>query len=131
MGVGKEIRDAVRNFSGNAARCSAEFAFSESFIGFQGHFPGKPVLPGVCQIEMALAVLEKAFDRGTRLKKLNRGKFLNMVAPNETVSVAGSYVELADNMLSAKFALTKRAAGQESDGETVNVSRLSLTVELV
>lgn len=30
---------------------SARFLFPEEFIGFQGHFPEKAVLPGFCKIQ--------------------------------------------------------------------------------
>jgi 3-hydroxymyristoyl/3-hydroxydecanoyl-(acyl carrier protein) dehydratase len=127
MGLKKEITGAMKNFSRDSqtGEISAEFAFDNDFIGFQGHFPGKPILPGVCQVEMALAILEKALKQKLTLTTLTRGKFMNAVTPNETVQVSCTFTELPNDTISAKFAFTKPAAIAD---KKVKVSRLSLIV---
>ena len=42
---------------------TARFLFPAAFIGFQGHFPERPVLPAVCKIQAAIAVLEAWSER--------------------------------------------------------------------
>jgi 3-hydroxymyristoyl/3-hydroxydecanoyl-(acyl carrier protein) dehydratase len=37
---------------------SSRFTFPPEFIGFQGHFPDKKILPGV-QVQCALSLIEK------------------------------------------------------------------------
>ena len=34
---------------------------------FKGHFPGQPVVPGVCMLQMGREILEKALGQSTRL----------------------------------------------------------------
>ena len=63
----------------------ALFTFGDDFAGFDGHFPGNPILPGVAQI-MA-AVLTAAPGREARLRSIGRSKFLSMVRPGETMRV--------------------------------------------
>ena len=63
----------------------AFFTFGDDFAGFDGHFPGNPLLPGIAQI-MA-AVLTAAPGRDARLREIGRSKFLNMVRPGETMRV--------------------------------------------
>lgn len=51
---------------------------------FTGHFPGRPVLPGVCMLQISQELLEKA--TGTRLLMHRTGqvKFLQPVDPEKT-----------------------------------------------
>lgn len=50
---------------------------------FEGHFPGQPVVPGVCMMLMVKEVMEKVIGRTTRLVKADYLKFLSMVNPTE------------------------------------------------
>ena len=49
---------------------------------FEGHFPGRPVVPGVCMMQTIQEVLEKTLSRKVVLKKAGIMKFLNMIDPN-------------------------------------------------
>ena len=62
---------------------AARFTFPEDFIGFQGHFPGNKILPGVCQIQCALTMLEQWKNREIILKEIVQAKFFSTVAPSE------------------------------------------------
>ena len=48
---------------------------------FQGHFPGQPVLPGACMVQMIKEILEEALNRPLRLIKADNLKFLLQVDP--------------------------------------------------
>ncbi len=48
---------------------------------FKGHFPGNPVVPGVCIIQLMKEVLEEAFDKKLRLEKGTNIKFLEIINP--------------------------------------------------
>lgn len=50
---------------------------------FEGHFPGQPILPGVCMLQMVKEVLEAAINNQTRLLKAAELKFLVIVAPEQ------------------------------------------------
>ena len=66
---------------------TAGFLFPAAFIGFQGHFPERPVLPAACKIQAAIAVLE-AWGRGeVRLDEIISGKFVAPVTCGEEVVV--------------------------------------------
>jgi len=51
---------------------------------FSGHFPGQPVLPGACMLQIVKEVLESALCKTLRLKKAGQIKFLNPVNPEIT-----------------------------------------------
>jgi len=63
----------------------ASFSFPPMFIGFNGHFPGNPILPGVCKIQAILCVLEAATQRKPRLKEIDLAKFFAPVTYNEEI----------------------------------------------
>jgi 3-hydroxyacyl-[acyl-carrier-protein] dehydratase len=54
---------------------------------FEGHFPGQPVVPGVCMMQMVKEVLEDIL--ATRLKLIRAGdlKFLAVINPKENNAI--------------------------------------------
>lgn len=66
--------------------CTAVFRFPEAFIGFAGHFPQNPVLPGIAQI-LAAQITAAGVGNTARLVQVKRCKFLRPVLPDETMVV--------------------------------------------
>ena len=64
---------------------------------FKGHFPGNPILPGVCSIQIIKELTEKALDRSLFLSVSSNVKFLETVNPEANpklvLSIAISEVE--------------------------------------
>jgi 3-hydroxyacyl-[acyl-carrier-protein] dehydratase len=50
---------------------------------FEGHFPGQPVVPGVCMMQMIKEVVETVIGMETRLLKAEYLKFLSVINPRE------------------------------------------------
>ncbi|MEO7215125.1 hypothetical protein [Mucilaginibacter sp.] len=48
---------------------------------FEGHFPGHPVLPGACMLQIIKEVLQEALGEQLILKKASSIKFLMQVDP--------------------------------------------------
>jgi 3-hydroxyacyl-[acyl-carrier-protein] dehydratase len=48
---------------------------------FEGHFPGNPVVPGVCQVQMVKELVEKELKNPVRLYESDNIKFLSMINP--------------------------------------------------
>ena len=65
---------------------------------FIGHFPGKPLLPGACMLQIVKEILESTLNTTFRLKKADQIKFLTLIDPrsNNILQLALSY-KLADN----------------------------------
>lgn len=99
---------------------SAQLSFPDNFIGFKGHFPGKPILPGVCQIQCALVLLSRILNGKVELVSIKKVKFLNTVEPNEMITLSGS-AQVQGANIEAKLKVTK-----DIDGGKVNVSRLHI-----
>ncbi len=62
---------------------NASFVFPEDFIGFQGHFPEKKILPGVCRIQCIINMLETWEKKHVVLREVVMAKFLSPVSPSE------------------------------------------------
>lgn len=89
------------------ARLSARFQFPAEFIGFQGHFPEKKILPGVCQVQCALSLLEKGVGTGVVLKEIVLAKYFSPVFPDEEVKCVVSDIGDSGNEMTVKAAITK------------------------
>lgn len=48
---------------------------------FKGHFPGKPVLPGVCMIQIIKELTERAMGRELQLSVASNVKFMAIINP--------------------------------------------------
>lgn len=69
----------------NENEVNARFLFPEGFAGFQGHFPGRPILPAVCEIQAVVAILEAWSGKRVGLNEIVLAKFLAPVAPDQEV----------------------------------------------
>jgi len=49
---------------------------------FEGHFPGRPVVPGVCMIQMVTEILTEVLGRKVQLVASSTTRFLNIIDPN-------------------------------------------------
>ena len=59
---------------------------------FKGHFPGQPVVPGACMVQIVKDVLEMALSQTLRLKKAGQLKFMNIIVPgDEQLKLSISY----------------------------------------
>lgn len=63
------------------------FRPGDDFIGFRGHFPGHPVLPAFVQLLMAECAVRLHSGAPLSLRRVERGKFLRPIGPNEPVTV--------------------------------------------
>ena len=49
---------------------------------FKGHFPGQPVVPGACLLQMLKEVVEKITGEKLQLIKANQLKFISLIDPS-------------------------------------------------
>jgi 3-hydroxyacyl-[acyl-carrier-protein] dehydratase len=63
-------------------RVRAETNLNPGHPIYRGHFPGHPVVPGVCQIRMVHELVEKAAGQPMNLTESDTVKFLQMIDPN-------------------------------------------------
>ncbi len=75
------------------------------FIGFKGHFPQNPIFPGICQIQLILAVLESKHNACFELEKILRAKFMFPVKPGEEIEISIEHEPLCSGAVKIKSEL--------------------------
>lgn len=55
--------------------------------GLPGHFPGRPIAPGVVLLDLIFAAIQNATPQQLRIEKIVSAKFLKPVQPDEPVEV--------------------------------------------
>ena len=60
---------------------------------FEGHFPGHPIVPGVCMMQMLKEIIEQVTQKMTNLIKAHDMKFLALIDPsrNNNIQVSLKY----------------------------------------
>ena len=61
----------------------AELVINANHKIFEGHFPGQPVVPGVCMMQMVKEIIEKVIGEKTNLVRAGEMKFLAIINPME------------------------------------------------
>jgi len=76
-----------------AGKIIAELQLNKANEIFTGHFPGQPVLPGACMLQILKEVLELALNKKIRLKRADQMKFLSVVDPsvNDILQLTAGY----------------------------------------
>lgn len=71
-------------------RFEGVFSFPAESPVFDGHFPGSPVLPGICLVISSLIVAEQLCGRSIVFRGVNSAKFFAPVLPDHKVVFNGS-----------------------------------------
>jgi len=50
---------------------------------YKGHFPGMPVAPGVCNIQMIKECVERMAEKPLLLESMAKCKFITMITPDQ------------------------------------------------
>ena len=84
----------------------------EHFI-YKAHFPGEPITPGVCIMQIAKELLEEAVSEDLVLSCVKNIKFLRIISPNEVTDVCYSLAKISreDDQIKVQVTVT---AGEEA-----------------
>lgn len=66
---------------------AAVFVLPAELAVFSGHFPGRPIVPGVLEIELTRAAMERFTGFPLRIVSVERAKFLREVKPGESIDL--------------------------------------------
>ncbi|MFT3826144.1 MAG: 3-hydroxyacyl-ACP dehydratase [Chitinophagaceae bacterium] len=88
---------------------NAALAINAGHAIFEGHFPGQPVVPGVCMMQMVKELVESALATPTRLVKADHLKFLSVIDPRQhpAIDAAVSYTIDEAGAINITGSLTK------------------------
>lgn len=77
----KEIKECMFDLNEiNKEEVCAHFIFPPEFIGFKGHFPNNPILPGVCSIQATMVIIRVWKKKDVSLKEIVLAKFFKSVS---------------------------------------------------
>ncbi len=93
----KEIGSALAVIMENDKEfATKDFEFLPQFLGFQGHFPNKAVLPAIVQIMMAQLTIEEKLGSEVKTSQVMQAKFTMPVEPNQKTRV--KVAEIKENL---------------------------------
>lgn len=88
----------------------ARVSFNAAHEIFAGHFPGQPVVPGVCTLAIVRLLLEDTLKLNLKLKKSPNIKFLQLLLPaHEPELQIGYNYEDGALKVNAIFSLEEKA----------------------
>lgn len=67
---------------------SFKIACPDDFEGFDGHFPGNPILPGIILLEIAGLALRLITKKPVRIQSVRKMKISGVVLPNQVIDCA-------------------------------------------
>jgi 3-hydroxyacyl-[acyl-carrier-protein] dehydratase len=108
--IKEEVEQYMTGLSKDGQTVTSRFLFPEDFIGFQGHFPDKKVLPGVCQIQCVLSSIEQTNKKTVVLKEIVLAKYLAPVAPGDEIICLCSDVTDQNDEFVVKAVLSRNGA---------------------
>ena len=122
--IKQEIKQCLLGVDKGAdGKTIARFSFPERFVGFKGHFPGNPILPGICQIQALIVFAEELHKEKASLKKVVLAKFFKSVSQNEELLFNYSEKAGQDDKVRVKASVNK------ANGE--KIARLELEVNFL
>jgi len=89
-----------------------EFCFPPDDPTFVGHFPRRPLVPGIFQIEMTRVAAEMALAGNCAVREISKAKFLRPIIPEEIVQVELKLSPQTDTVqVHARLSVGGRPAG--------------------
>ena len=73
----------IKKFSVEENKIQSTIELEPGHPVFKGHFPGNPVMPGVCMIQIIKELTEKAMDKELFLSITSNVKFMALINPNK------------------------------------------------
>src|ERR1700722_2221814 len=90
-----------------------EFCFHANDPVFAGHFPNRPLLPGVFQLEMARGAAESILNCPLVVREISKAKFQRPILPDEIVRLELKLSEAKGTIQTrASFSVKGQAAGE-------------------
>jgi 3-hydroxyacyl-[acyl-carrier-protein] dehydratase len=105
----REIQKCMSDWEpGDGRVIRAGFVFPKDFTGFQGHFPERPVVPGVCLVQSVLVMLEKLHGSPVRLKEISSAKFYAPSTSGDVLAITCSVKDKTDTEIRADAVVAHR-----------------------
>ncbi|MBO4648526.1 MAG: hypothetical protein J5806_10265 [Lentisphaeria bacterium] len=113
--ISAELRKRLRDWMQTADQeYTCKVDFDADFAGFEGHFPGNPIVPGVCLIELSRVLAEQAAGHDLLLEEITLCKFRRPIMAGMTADCKLLLRPLADSafMIQTEIKTEGSPAGQ-------------------
>lgn len=67
-----------------------DIKLNPSHFIYKAHFPGEPITPGVCIVQIAKELLEDVLNKPLQIVKVKNVKFLSVLTPEQSTEVTYS-----------------------------------------
>jgi 3-hydroxymyristoyl/3-hydroxydecanoyl-(acyl carrier protein) dehydratase len=105
----EQCLEDIRFLEDSPARVSLSGTLKADFPGFEGHFPGKPLLAGAFQIELITAIAGRLIDPSWAPTCIEHARFRKMVRPGDTIKLQASLASREASRASVKAVLFRDA----------------------
>ena len=98
----------LNEFSAIGNKIEGTITFRPEHPIFKGHFPGQPIVPGVCMVRIVKEVAERHHRKKLKLTTADTIKFLSVIDPelNHTIRLVIE-TELEDDVYHTKAVLSR------------------------
>jgi len=100
------VRSVLKSGNGNGEH-EATFVFDEEFVGFQGHFPERKILPGICQIMCVTIVMEGWKKKWLSIEEVRKVKYFLPVEPGDELTCKCVIASSSNDNFTVKAILSK------------------------
>jgi 3-hydroxyacyl-[acyl-carrier-protein] dehydratase len=83
----REIVQRLCGYEAAPAEAKISFCFDQSFIGFNGHFPDRAIMPGVMILKAAMIGVELMLGQPVKITNIKQAKFVRIVYPGEIITI--------------------------------------------
>lgn len=97
----------IEELSFDDEQISAKLRLNKGSAIFKGHFPGQPVVPGACMVQLVKDVLRTALNADVFLKRAANIKFISIITPDakQSPELQISYKTVDDISVNAKITI--------------------------
>ena len=88
---------------------------------YEAHFPGHPITPGVCIVQMVQELLQEVLHREVTLRQAKNVKYVSIVSPEEVTDLTVTFSKIEEQPDG-----NVKAQAQVSSGDTL-YTKLSAT----
>jgi 3-hydroxyacyl-[acyl-carrier-protein] dehydratase len=86
------------------SKYKVQIVINEKHEVFQGHFPGNPIMPGVCMMQIIKEITEKIVACSLFMESLSNVKFMALINPfvNPELLLEMDIITTEDNLVKVK-----------------------------
>lgn len=118
--ISQGLKSCSKNEGGDIV---ATFSFPAESMVFKGHFPVKPILPGVAQLEAVKYMIEQSLGCKCRLQQSTSIKFFQPILPNQEFTFIARCKNIGDGLLDVRC---KGTAGDSNAKSTEIIARYKI-----